>query len=578
MTSAARRRTHERPEQPEAPALGSNRRLGEHLAAARSRALLSRSKLGARLEVSEETIRRWERGGACPSAEHLARLIAVLSLDEGQFSTLRLGTDELPALASRLRHERAQRAITQAEAGQLLGVAQPTFAGWELGRATPGRQYAPAIAAFLGIDRNEVASLAGSPFLVDASRWSPPAQTRESLEQHETPPPGPDRRFGEHLAAARSRALLSRSTLAERLEIDEETIRRWERGDTQPSPEHLARLIAVLSLDEGQYSTLRVGTALLETPRRSLLGETQESLEQLEASPLESNRRLGEQLAAARSRALLSRSKLAARLEVSEETIRRWERGGACPSAEHLARLIAVLSLDEGQFSTLRLGTDELPALASRLRHERAQRAITQAEAGQLLGVAQPTYAGWELARATPGRQYVPAIASFLGIDRKEVASMVGSPFLVDTSRWPPLGQLIGDRRQSLCLTRGQLATSLGVAKGTVVAWELGYRRPRLHQLRALAAAIEVGLEQLEATLPSSEPELPQLGHFVHAHQRRLGLRLGDLAERADVDNATLSRWIHGHHEPQASSLGRLADALEVPLPLLCEAAGVTSG
>src|SRR5258708_39709406 len=115
------------PDTTEVPRWG--RRLGQHLEASRRRALMSREQLARRIGVTEESIRRWERGGAQPSPERLARLIAVLAIDTGNLGSLSAVADERPQLARRLLEERTGRGITQAQAARLLRVAQPTYAG-----------------------------------------------------------------------------------------------------------------------------------------------------------------------------------------------------------------------------------------------------------------------------------------------------------------------------------------------------------------------------------------------------------------------------------------------------------------
>jgi transcriptional regulator with XRE-family HTH domain len=283
--------------------------------------------------------------------------------------------------------------------------------------------------------------------------------------------------------------------------------------------------------------------------------------------------RFGEHLETARRRALLNRSDLAKRVGVTEESIRRWERGGARPSPDRLARLIAVLALDGAVLTTFPMTAHDLPPLARRLQHERSQRGITQAQAAQTLGVAQATYAGWEIGRAAPGAQVLPAIGLFLGLSGGEVEALSEAPFVVDSAGWPPLGRLVRSRRQALKMTRDELARRVGVASGTVAAWELGYRTPRPAQLRSLAAALVVSPEGLAAALPPHEPPLSALGELIRARQRSLGLKRSEIAERAGLDEATISRWAHGHHSPARSSLRRLAAAIDVSFDMICRVA-----
>jgi DNA-binding transcriptional regulator YiaG len=124
---------------------GWDTRLGQHLERARIAALLSRANLAKQLGVSEESVRRWEQGRTRPRQEHLARLIVLVSLDAGTFGSSRDSAEDLPALARALHDERSQRGISQATAAATIGVAQATYAGWEVGRAMPGSPSSSAL-------------------------------------------------------------------------------------------------------------------------------------------------------------------------------------------------------------------------------------------------------------------------------------------------------------------------------------------------------------------------------------------------------------------------------------------------
>lgn len=285
--------------------------------------------------------------------------------------------------------------------------------------------------------------------------------------------------------------------------------------------------------------------------------------------------RLGAHLEAARVRAGLRRTDVASRLGVSEETIRLWERGSVQPTQDRLARLIAMLSIEASLWQAHDGGADadedELPALAQRLRAERAARGLAQRAVAQLLGVAQPTYAAWETGRATPGDAHHQAIAAFLGLEAAEVVALCEVPLEVDWTAWPPLGQAIGRRRQALQLTRAALAARLEVPTKTLVSWELGYRTPRPTALAALAEALDVPLEDLAGLVPARAAS--RLGDLILRRQRELGLRSADVARLVGTTESTLSRWINGHAVPVRRNLERLADVLALSYADLATAA-----
>ncbi len=283
--------------------------------------------------------------------------------------------------------------------------------------------------------------------------------------------------------------------------------------------------------------------------------------------------RLGAHLEASRVRAGKRRLELAAQLGVSEETIRLWEKGAVQPSAERLARLIALLALETSEWPATEGPSPDLPALAQRLRSERLGRGLTQAGVIKILGVPQATYAGWETGRSTPGTHLFGSIAEFLGIIECDVATLCASPFIVDTTGWPPFGRFVGARRQELRLTRAGLAAALGVSPSTVVSWELGYRSPASTQLTRLARALSVDTVSLAAALPRRGASTT-LGELILARQRELGLRSADLARLTGTTEATVSRWVHGRSRPVPTNLERLADALGMPYANVVAAAG----
>lgn len=282
--------------------------------------------------------------------------------------------------------------------------------------------------------------------------------------------------------------------------------------------------------------------------------------------------RLGAHLEASRRRSGLRRLDLANQLGVSEETIRLWERGAVQPSAERLARLIAVLSLEMPAWSAPVRPASDLPPLARRLRDERDARGVTQAAIAEHIGVPQATFAGWETGRVAPSAPFHPAIASLLGLREADVATLCATPFVVEFAEWPAFGQFVGARRQELRLSRAALAAAVNVSASTVVSWELGYRIPASRHLATLAEVLAVDAASLASALPR-RPAASALGELILSRQRELGLRSADLAELTGTTESTVSRWVHGVSRPGARNLKRLADALKMPHARVFEAA-----
>jgi transcriptional regulator with XRE-family HTH domain len=85
---------------------------------------LTDAALARALEVSESTIRAWERGGSSPTAHNLMRLAQVLHLTVDDLTVT--GAPTLAAV-------RVQRGLHQVDVATRLGVSITTYARWERG-------------------------------------------------------------------------------------------------------------------------------------------------------------------------------------------------------------------------------------------------------------------------------------------------------------------------------------------------------------------------------------------------------------------------------------------------------------
>lgn len=308
------------------------------------------------------------------------------------------------------------------------------------------------------------------------------------------------------------------------------------------------------------------------------------------ATPTAWTPRLGQHVAAARQRAGLTRGELAARLGVSEESVRRWEVGWTAPSPERLARLLVVLALDAAALAGLAGAGGERaaagdaaepPELARRLREERRARGISQAAAAEALRVAQATYAGWETGRALPERRAVPAIARFLGLAPMEAARLAAAaPRPPVAEALSPLGVLMSARRLALGLSREALAERVGVSARTVGAWERGEKVPHAVRLRPLARTLGVAVADLAAACgrdggtAEGAARAGRLGELIERERVARGLTRDQLAAEVAVAPTTLTRWVQGRHRPGRAGLRRLAAALDLDAEVVLAAAG----
>ena len=114
---------------------------------------------------------------------------------------------ELNTLGDHLKKQRLTLALFQKDVALLLGVNEWTYHKWETNKTEPIISMYPKVIEFLGYD----------PF--------PEPQT-----------------VGERFYAYRRRGGISVQRLAEKFGVNEKTLSRWEKGETQPDDNKLKQL------------------------------------------------------------------------------------------------------------------------------------------------------------------------------------------------------------------------------------------------------------------------------------------------------------------------------------------------
>jgi transcriptional regulator with XRE-family HTH domain len=295
------------------------------------------------------------------------------------------------------------------------------------------------------------------------------------------------------------------------------------------------------------------------------------NLQPMESAPRSWSPALGRRLKDARERASLSRAELASELAVSQESIRRWEQGGSKPSPAAVEAYLRVVGSDVVPFEHLQPEDAEEPDAAEigRLICERRRTlGLSQARAADVIGVAQPTLAGWEIGRARPGRDIAAALAGFLDEPLDTIEAMLRQPLSVDMANWPLFGRILGERRLSLQIDRAELADRMHVSARTVASWELGDKVPNNSHLARLAEILDVAPTVLVSALPERLPP-SELGRIIYRRQRLLGLERDDIALACAVSPLTVGRWIWRRSVPIDANVEQLAACLELDVRII---------
>jgi transcriptional regulator with XRE-family HTH domain len=110
-------------------------------------------------------------------------------------------------LGDHIRKRRLDLGLTQRQVAAQIGADVTSVRNWEGNATSPALWFMPGIIRFLGYTPNT------------------PAKT-----------------LGERLRACRRERGISQEKLADLLEVDEGTVRRWERGRSRPKKLHLSAL------------------------------------------------------------------------------------------------------------------------------------------------------------------------------------------------------------------------------------------------------------------------------------------------------------------------------------------------
>lgn len=235
----------------------------------------------------------------------------------------------------------------------------------------------------------------------------------------------------------------------------------------------------------------------------------------------------------------ISRVTAATRLEVSDGTLRNWERGRA-PHVASYPRIIAFLGADPWP---------EPKTLPQKLQAERYRRGLNVAQAAAVLGVDPSTVWWWEAGRRPHLLDHRRRIAAFLVTEAACAEDThVAAPGSEDQAKVQTLGELLRQRRRNLGLTLEGAARFLGVSPWTLMNWEHDRRIPTDRYYPALIEFL--GREPWPA--PSA------LAERLRASRLRRGLSQEQAASVMQVSSDSISDWESGRVPRHHLSLAKI--------------------
>ena len=146
---------------------------------------------------------------------------------------------------------------------------------------------------------------------------------------------------------------------------------------------------------------------------------------------------------------------------------------------------------------------------------------------------------------------------------------------MTDSPTW---AQVIRQRRESLGLSKVQVARAANINEKSYGRYESAEREPPLSAARAIAEALDLSLAELAGQIPSGleiDPgagALSVVGEVIQARRHELGLTQTRVASAAGLPLDLYQRYESGEAELPLATAAVLADVLDISLAVLAGA------
>ena len=481
----------------------------------RKEAHLTQQDVADYFKTSPQSYAQWEKGQRSPSKESLEKLASYFgvsvsylvgesdTIDYGAFeeqsTPTRLSDDK--TFIERLKELRKQSGLTQQQLADIVGTTQQNIAFWETGRQRPKQPSLIKLANYFNVSIDYL--------LVGKAQ----AEEKSSV-------------FPERLRQLRIETDLTQQELAKNLNVSQQIIGLWERGERKPKIEAITNIAEYFNVSPkyliGETNNREIETIELEaedklfkatvkdlnlTPeqkeefkesiyhfilrkRDSYSDDKQEvyKVPQEEARALEldntANTTFGERQRQVRELTGLTQIEMAIKLGTSQPAYQAWEAGRREPNLESLKKLAKVLNtspnylLGYNQTESIAKAIPQENAFPERLKELRKMANLTQIEIAEALNISQPAYVEWEKGRTQPTPDKFPLIAKVLNTSIYYLLQGAPNEIRLANFQGKTLGERLVFLRRNAGLTQAEVADRLQVGQNSYSNWENGVRTP----------------------------------------------------------------------------------------------------
>lgn len=271
---------------------------------------------------------------------------------------------------------------------------------------------------------------------------------------------------------------------------------------------------------------------------------------------------LGERIAEQRKKLGLSQEELAEKLNISQKSISKYERGGRRPQYKVLLRMAEYFGVTTDYLLELDGGGNTM--LGKRITELRKACDMSQKELGEKLGLSASAIGMYEQGRRDPSNAMLIDMEKLFGVT---VDYLLGEEEPEETSI-TDCGSIIKELRKEAGMTQEELGEKLGVIKQTVSAWEKGISEVNNDTLITLSRLFGVttdyllGVEEGEDTMGTEENTneiMQRVGRNIRSIREQAGLSQRDFAEGFSVSNGAVGMWETGKRQPDLNILIKIA-------------------
>ena len=343
--------------------------------------------------------------------------------------------------------------------------------------------------------------------------------------------------LGEKIAEQRKKLGLSQEELAEKLNISQKSISKYELGNRKPQYKVLVRM--------AEY-----------------FGVTTDYLLELDGG---GNVMLGKRITELRKACDMSQKELGEKLGLSASAIGMYEQGRREPGNAMLIAMENLFGVTVDYLLGVTDSTENAPELSvarkfgNRLRDLRVSEGITQLQMAVNLDTSKSNISKYEAGTVEPGMEKINEIARFFKVTTDYLFGM-------ETGGNTMLGKRINELRKSSGMTQEELGKKLGVVKSTISLWESDSSEPNHAATIALAKLFGVTTDYLlgaEGDAMGTEEKINEIaqrvGRNIRSIREQAGLSQDEFAEGFGVSAGAVGMWETGRREPDINMLIQIA-------------------